>query len=171
MAKITADFGDVQEYAPVPKDIYTVRIHECIPKASKSKLSTLLDLTFVIEGGDYDNRRLKAWPVVAGSSRAGEALIPRDYAKIIEATGVDWECEHCHATGPRPFQRGTGPVDAGGNGLLKGKLYCPDCLKPMKPSIETNDLIGKRLLVAVVIETMEGSDTETNRINDYQQLP
>jgi len=168
--RVSADFSDVKDNVAVPKDDYVVRIDSVLVKPSSTKMSTLMETTFIIEGGDYDGQRLRAWPIISGKSRAGDPLIPREFCNLIEAAAVDWTCAHCGASGARAIARGTGPVEAGGNGLTKGRYFCPDCSKPFAvKDLETDDFIGRRILASVDIDT--SVDPERNKFVAYHPIP
>lgn len=169
--RIESDLSEIKSISALPKDIYNAMIHEVLATDPKDPSKPLLSqfgnakitLTWRVIDGPYTDRKIPFNDIpYKGSNKDGSPLVPFQYAKLLEATKVSRECALCHNTGTDRFVRGTGD-----NGVEKGRIVCPYCMKPMQIIIDTDNLLGCKARIAVDVKKSTTSDKEFNEVKDF----
>jgi hypothetical protein len=155
---MTANLSAAEKREALPKGTPIAHIHSCVAKAGKAPSKALyIDITWRIDefpeaGPSAVGRDIRFDNVMYGGlGKTGDPINTDKFAQLLEAADIPWECEECHAGGmaPHEFTKGTGPD---GNGLTKGKYYCPDCRQIMNVGFDPDLFIGRRCRIAIDID-------------------
>lgn len=166
MARISANLDDYTPMTAVPEKIYKAHVSAIKatddngqPLRGKKSGNLMLELTHTIDEDPYTGREIRFDNIVyAGTDKNKKPISPFRLVDLIEATGAAWECEACHSGLRRTsFIKGKGE-----NGFEKGYYYCPDCKQKAQISVDTDQIVGCPLLIAVSIEPdLKGNDRNT----------
>lgn len=176
MARLSASLGDVKPFEVLPESVYHARVNTVKATVvengeekiyvSKASGNPMMELSWKIDEGAHAGREIRFDNVVyRGLDKNQKPISPFRYINLIESTHTPWECMACHS-GLRDvaFTKGKGD-----DGKEKGKSYCPDCGAEGEVEIESNDLVGKRCLIAVKIEK-DNRGQDRNVIKEYAPI-
>lgn len=170
--RVSSDLSEVKSFEPVEKAVYKGRIEAVENKRGKNPpFNPYHELTWKIEGGQFDGREIRFDTVVYGGKDKNQNKIqPFRLAELLEAAEIPWVCQICEGKESEnyrvaPFLKGTSD-----NGLERGFLYCPDCRQKTAIGYDTDHFIGKRCNIAVDVEKQEGSDRSKNVIKRYAPI-
>lgn len=166
MPRLTSDLSSVQEFQPLPRGIYQAVVVKAEYKKSKNENPMCVLDWKILEGEGHGKEIRFDHLLLGGKTQAGGDMPLFRLCNFLDATGTPWGCTACNSPEEgRRFHIGTGPE---GDGLVKGKYYCPDCKTPeLKITYDTDNFLSQRARIKVTIGSISGSDREKNEIDGY----
>jgi hypothetical protein len=158
---MSAELEDAQGFGPVPKGWYSCEITEKEDETTSKTNAPMIAITLTINAGELKNKRVfPPYRVMAGGvTEKGDRHNLGRLCELINATGIEWKCGGCSASGARKFVK-----------TEDNKYVCPDCGKSARFVYDTDHFVGKSIKALLDQEKGFNSEEMVNRVSRLAPL-